>query len=139
MLYKNTNSNGSGINGSTNRYPTPRPKSDPIGLNKQTGIFSAKLAGALGAGGYGVNKINDLNDHQNNISDFGHVGKVLGIGENEGIGSSIGTAVVASSEAMPAVGGGSILLKDKSPLDFKDKLKKLKSRRIGLYNIKTPI
>lgn len=104
MLYKNTNSSGSGINSSTNRYPTPRPKSAPIGLNKQTGIFSAKLAGALGAGGYGVNKINDLNDHQNNISDFGHVGKVFGIGENEGIGSSIGTTVAASSEAMPFTG-----------------------------------
>lgn len=129
MLYKNTNSSGSGINSSTNRYPTPRPKSAPIGLNKQTGIFSAKLAGALGAGGYGVNKINDLNDHQNNISDFGHVGKVFGIGENE---ASVGTSVGSSSEAIPSTGGTFPILKDKSPLDkidFKERLKNLKIRR----------
>lgn len=54
-----------------------------------------------------------------------------GINEDSG-----GVSVASSSGPMPAVGGASILLKYKSPLDFKDKLTKLKSRRISSYNTK---
>ena len=102
-----------------------------IKTKPQTGSnigFMAKLGTGLGAGGYGLNKINDLNDHPNNISDFGHVGKVFGIGENE---ASIGTSVGSSSEAMPSTGGTFPILKDKNPLgkiNFKEKLKNLKLR-----------
>lgn len=54
-----------------------------------------------------------------------------GINEDSG-----GFSVASSSGPMPAVGGASILLKDKSPLDFKDKLKKLNIRRTSSYNTK---
>lgn len=95
----------------------------------ETGAFMAKLGTGLGVGGYGIKKLNDLNDHPNNIFDFGHIGKVFGIGEND---ASVGTSVGSSSEAMPSTGGTFPILKDKSPLDkmdFKEKLKNLEIRR----------
>lgn len=100
-----------------------------------TGAFMAKLGTGvgLGVGGYGIKKITDLNDltdNSNNISDFGHINKVFGIGEND---ASVGTSVGSSSEAMPFTGKKTFpILKDKSPLDkmdFKEKLKNLEIRK----------
>ena len=102
-----------------------------IKTKPQTGSnigFMAKLGTGLGAGGYGLKKIDDINDHPNNVADFGHVGKVFGIGEND---VSVGTSVGSSSEAMPSTGGTFPILKDKNPLgkiNFKEKLKNLKLR-----------
>ena len=104
-----------------------------IKTKPQTGSnigFMAKLGTGLGVGGYGLKKIDDINDHPHNVADFGHVGKVFGIGESEGV--SVGTSVGSSSEAMPSTGGSFPILKDKSPLDkmdFKEKLRNLKLRR----------
>ena len=104
-----------------------------IKTKPQTGSnigFMAKLGTGLGAGGYGLKKIDDINDHPNNVADFGHVGKVFGIGESEG--ASIGTTTMSSSEAIAPTGGSYPIQKDKSPLDkmdFKEKLRNLKLRR----------
>ena len=122
MYLKQTNEHPNNIPDA--KYPERKPKSNASFLIK----------GAIGGTGlgFGVKAINDLNDKPNNLQDFGHVGKLFHIGEND----SGGVSVTSSFGPMPAVGGGSVLLKDKSPLDFKDKLKNLKSRRTGSYNTK---
>ena len=105
-----------------------KPQNKPF-FNKDSVGFLAKGAAGMGGFGYGLKKLNDINDHPNNISDFGHVGSVFGIGENDAGGS---TAAV-STEAIAPTGGSSFpMLKDKSPLDkinFKERLKNLKLRR----------
>ena len=109
----------------------PERKAQP----KNNASFLTKgIIGGTGLG-FGLKAINDLNDKPDNLQHFGHVGKLFHIGEND----SGGFSVASSSGPMPAIGGGSILLKDKSPLDFKDKLKNLKSRRTGSYNTKSPL
>ena len=127
MYLKQTNEHPNNIPDA--KYPErkPQPKSNASFLTKGA-------IGGIGLG-FGLKAINDLNDKPDNLQHFGHVGKLFHIGEND----SGGVSVTSSFGPMPAVGGGSILLKDKSPLDFKDKLKNLKSRRTGSYNTKSPL
>ena len=124
MYLKQTNEHPNNIPDA--KYPErkPQPKSNASFLTKGA-------IGGIGLG-FGLKAINDLNDKPDNLQHFGHVGKLFHIGEND----SGGVSVTSSFGPMPAVGGGSVLLKDKSPLDFKDKLKNLKSRRTGSYNTK---
>ena len=127
MYLKQTNEHPNNIPDA--KYPErkPQPKSNASFLTKGA-------IGGIGLG-FGLKAINDLNDKPDNLQHFGHVGKLFHIGEND----SGGVSVTSSFGPMPAVGGSSILLKDKSPLDFKDKLKNLKSRRTGSYNTKSPL
>jgi hypothetical protein len=123
-IYGNNLKNNNALNHSNPTFnnsikPKPNNQGSTVG-------FMAKLGGGLGVGGYGVKKINDLNDHPNNISDFGHVGKVFGIGESEGVA---GATAVASSEAIPASVGSYPMQKDNYEMNFKEKLKNLKIRR----------
>ena len=127
MYLKQTNEHPNNIPDA--KYPERKPKP------KSNASFLIKGGIGLTGLGFGVKAINDLNDKPNNLRDFGHVGKLFHIGEND----SGGVSVTSSFGPMPAVGGASILLKDKSPLDFKDKLKNLKSRRTGSYNTKSPL
>lgn len=89
--------------------------------------FLGKLGGGLAAGGYGLKKLNDLNDHPSNLHDFGHVGKMFGIGENDSSAGAIGTSTPSSSEAMSSTGGNFPIQQDK--INFKERLKNLKLRR----------
>lgn len=88
-----------------------------------------KVGAGIGVAGglYGAGEFSKNTDRLHN--DFGHVGSILNkIDENTSVASSFGP--------MPAIGGAFPILKDKRLLDFKDKLR---IRRTGLYNIKTPI
>ena len=104
-----------------------KPQNKPF-FNKDSVGFLAKGAAGMGGFGYGLKKLNDINDHPNNLHDFGHVGSVFGIGENEG---AVGTTVATSSEAIAPTGGSFPIQKDK--IDFKEKLKNLKSRRMEKF------
>ena len=106
MYLKQTNEHPNNITDA--KYPERKPKSNASFLIK----------GAIGGTGlgFGVKAINDLNDKPNNLQDFGHVGKLFHIGEND----SGGVSVTSSFGPMPAVGGASQVfppMKDLSPID----------------------
>lgn len=107
MYLKQTNEHPNNIPDA--KYPERKPK-------KSNASFLIK--GAIGGTGlgFGVKAINDLNDKPNNLQDFGHVGKLFHIGEND----SGGVSVTSSFGPMPAVGGASQVfppMKDLSPID----------------------
>ena len=108
MYLKQTNEHPNNIPDA--KYPERKPQP------KSNASFLIKGGTGLTGLGFGVKAINDLNDKPNNLQDFGHVGKLFHIGEND----SGGVSVTSSFGPMPAVGGASQVfppMKDLSPID----------------------